>query len=61
MEFLQAWPFSKVGRIGFRSDWMKLLPGDGPSNRFDRFPGRLHRNNDTQRGLVILDETSYET
>jgi hypothetical protein len=30
-------------------------------NRFDRFLGRLHRNNDTQRGLIILDESSYET
>jgi len=30
-------------------------------NRFDRFLGRLHRNKDTQRGLIILDESSYET
>lgn len=30
-------------------------------NRFDRFLGRLHRANNTQRGLVVLDETSYET
>ena len=30
-------------------------------NRFDRFLGRLHRNGDTQRGLIILDESSYET
>jgi hypothetical protein len=30
-------------------------------NRFDRFLGRLHQRNDTQRGLVVLDESSYET
>jgi hypothetical protein len=30
-------------------------------NRFDRFLGRLHRANDTQRGLIILDESAYET
>ena len=30
-------------------------------NRFDRFLGRLHKNRDTQRGLIILDESSYET
>lgn len=30
-------------------------------NRFDRFLGRLHRKNDTQRGLIVLDESSYET
>lgn len=30
-------------------------------NRFDRFLGRLHTNGDTQRGLIILDESSYET
>ncbi|MGO3931101.1 DUF3800 domain-containing protein [Rhodopseudomonas pseudopalustris] len=30
-------------------------------NRFDRFLGRLHKASDTQRGLIILDESSYET
>jgi hypothetical protein len=30
-------------------------------NRFDRFLGRLHKSNDTQRGLIVLDESSYET
>jgi hypothetical protein len=30
-------------------------------NRFDRFLGRLHRSNDTQRGLIVLDESSHET
>jgi hypothetical protein len=30
-------------------------------NRFDRFLGRLHKNSNTQRGLIILDESSYET
>jgi hypothetical protein len=30
-------------------------------NRFDRFLGRLHAAGDTQRGLIILDESSYET
>ena len=31
------------------------------ANRFDRFLGRLHRNDNTQRGLLVLDESSYET
>jgi hypothetical protein len=30
-------------------------------NRFDRFLTRLHRTNDTQRGLIVLDKSSYET
>jgi hypothetical protein len=30
-------------------------------NRFDRFLGRLHRANNTQRGIIVLDESSYET
>jgi hypothetical protein len=30
-------------------------------NRFDRFLGRLHKAANTQRGLIILDESSYET
>jgi hypothetical protein len=30
-------------------------------NRFDRFLGRLHQAGNTQRGLIILDESSYET
>lgn len=30
-------------------------------NRFDRFLGRLHKQSNTQRGLIVLDETSYET
>jgi hypothetical protein len=30
-------------------------------NRFDRFLHRLHLQNDTQRGLIILDKSSYET
>ena len=30
-------------------------------NRFDRFLGRLHNSGDTQRGIVVLDESSYET
>ena len=30
-------------------------------NRFDRFLGRLHKSGDTQRGIVVLDESSYET
>ena len=30
-------------------------------NRFDRFLGRLHHSGNTQRGLIILDESSYET
>lgn len=30
-------------------------------NRFDRFLGRLHRQSNTHRGLIVLDESSYET
>jgi hypothetical protein len=30
-------------------------------NRFDRFLGRLHQAGNTQRGLIILDESAYET
>ena len=30
-------------------------------NRFDLFLGRLHKKGNTQRGLIILDKTSYET
>jgi hypothetical protein len=30
-------------------------------SRFDRFLARLHRANNTQRGIVILDKSSYET
>ncbi len=30
-------------------------------NRCDRMLGRLHANGDTQRGLIILDKSSYET
>lgn len=29
-------------------------------NRFDRFLGRLHRHGNTQRGLMIMDESAYE-
>ncbi len=29
--------------------------------RFDSQLARMHKKNDTQRGLIILDETSYET
>ena len=31
------------------------------SNRFDRMLGRLHKTGDTQRGLIVLDKSSYET
>lgn len=30
-------------------------------NRFDRFLGRLHQTGNTQRGMIILDKSSYET
>lgn len=30
-------------------------------NRFDRFLGRLHKAENTQRGLIILDDSTYET
>lgn len=30
-------------------------------NRFDRFLGRLHKGGNTQRGLIVLDKSSYET
>ena len=31
------------------------------ASRFDRMLGRLHKGGDTQRGLLILDKTAYET
>ena len=31
------------------------------TSRFDRFLGRLHAAGDTHRGLIILDNSSYET
>lgn len=30
-------------------------------NRFDRFLLRLHRQGNTQRGLIVLDKSTYET
>ena len=30
-------------------------------SRFDQFLGRLHKSKNTQRGLIILDESTYET
>lgn len=30
-------------------------------NRFDRMLGRMHKAGNTQRGLVVLDKSSYET
>lgn len=30
-------------------------------NRFDRYLGRLHKAGDTQRGIIVLDESTYET
>jgi Protein of unknown function (DUF3800) len=30
-------------------------------NRFDRFLGRMHKRNNTQRGLLILDKSTRET
>jgi hypothetical protein len=30
-------------------------------NRFDRFLGRLHKSANTQRGLILLDDSTYET
>jgi Protein of unknown function (DUF3800) len=30
-------------------------------SRFDRFPGRMHKRNNTQRGLLILDKSTQET
>lgn len=30
-------------------------------SRFDRMLARFHKNGDTQRGLIVLDKSSYET
>ena len=30
-------------------------------SRFDQFLGRLHKQRDTQRGIIILDKSAYET
>ncbi|MGV3549806.1 DUF3800 domain-containing protein [Rhizobium sp.] len=29
--------------------------------RFDKYLGRLHKNGDSQRGLIVLDDSTYET
>lgn len=31
------------------------------ASRFDRMLGRFHKNGNTQRGLIVLDESAYET
>jgi hypothetical protein len=31
------------------------------SSRFDKYLMRLHRNGDTQRGIIIFDKSTYET
>lgn len=31
------------------------------ASRFDRMLGRFHKGGNTQRGLIVLDETAYET
>lgn len=31
------------------------------ASRFDRMLGRMHKDGDTQRGLIVLDKSSYET
>ncbi|HUZ13320.1 MAG TPA: DUF3800 domain-containing protein [Caulobacteraceae bacterium] len=31
------------------------------ASRFDQMLGRLHKAGDTQRGLIVLDKSSYET
>lgn len=31
------------------------------ASRFDRMLGRFHKDGDTQRGVIILDESAYET
>ncbi len=31
------------------------------ASRFDRMLGRMHKAGDTQRGLIVLDKSSYET
>ncbi len=31
------------------------------ASKFDRMLGRFHKGGDTQRGLIVLDESAYET
>ena len=31
------------------------------ASRFDKYLMRLHRNRDTQRGIIIFDKSTYET
>lgn len=31
------------------------------SSRFDQYLARLHKNGDTQRGIIIFDKSTYET
>ncbi|MBP7963484.1 MAG: DUF3800 domain-containing protein [Caldilineaceae bacterium] len=38
-----------------------LLAFEQMASRFDYYLQRLHRNGDTQRGLIIFDKSTYET
>ncbi|MBI3957492.1 MAG: DUF3800 domain-containing protein [Chloroflexi bacterium] len=38
-----------------------LLAFEQISSRFDYYLQRLHRNGDTQRGIIIFDKSTYET
>lgn len=38
-----------------------LLAFEQLASRFDYYLQRLHRNGDTQRGLIIFDKSTYET
>jgi hypothetical protein len=38
-----------------------MLAFEHLANRFDRMLGRLHKGGDTQRGLIVLDKSTYET
>lgn len=58
----------RVAIFGAAINKAALSPGDPMEyafeqicNRFDRYLGRLYKQGNTQRGLIVLDKSSYET
>lgn len=50
-----------VHRKGVGVDDPMEFAFEAMAHRFDRMLGRMHKVGDTQRGLIILDKSSYET
>lgn len=50
-----------IHRLASGHDDPMELAFEHVSSRFDRMLGRFHKGGNTQRGLIVLDETAYET